>query len=311
MKPIVTLTLNPSIDESSEAEVVRPIRKTRTHNQRYDPGGGGINVARVASELGAPACAIYFAGGATGSLLDALLRGRGFEPKRIDIAGNTRISHMIFETSTGLEYRFVPEGPEILEHECKTCLAALDRMSFDFLVASGSLPRQIAPTFYVRVGEIARRKGAKFILDTSGLALEKTLSAGGVYLAKPSLGEFEHIVGRSLADERAQEEAALELVKRGAVSLLAVTLGRDGAFLASERGIRRIAAMPVEARSAVGAGDSFVAGMTVGLAQGMEIEEAFIYGMAAGTAAVLTPGTELCRRADVERLFAELKAREG
>ena len=76
MTPIVTLTLNPAVDGSAEAEVVRPVRKTRTSNERYDPGGSGINVARVVQELGGSALAVYLGGGATGAVLDELLDAR-------------------------------------------------------------------------------------------------------------------------------------------------------------------------------------------------------------------------------------------
>ncbi|HVL72308.1 MAG TPA: PfkB family carbohydrate kinase, partial [Beijerinckiaceae bacterium] len=223
--------------------------------------------------------------------------------RRIGISDHTRVSHAVYERSTGLEYRFVPEGPVIEEEACRRCLAAIEALDFAYLVASGSLPRGVKPGFYVEVGAIVRRKGAKLVLDTSGPALRETLAAGGVHLVKPSLGEFEQFSGRSLRDPAAQEEAALDLVHRGGAELVAVTMGHEGALLASADGVIRHPALPVTARSAVGAGDSFVAGMTFGLARGQPAARAFRLGIAAGTAAVLTPGTELCRREDVERLL--------
>ena len=89
--------------------------------------------------------------------------------------------------------------------------------------------------------------------------------------------------------------------------MIAVTLGHEGALLATRDGLFQHKVPRVEVKSAVGAGDSFVAGMTFGLATGLSPEDAFLMGMAAGTAAVLTPGTELCKKADVERLFDQLK----
>lgn len=308
MKPIVTLTLNPAIDGASEADTVQPTRKVRTSNERYDPGGGGINAARVIKELGGPSLAVYLAGGVTGTALDRLLQARGIVLRRIEIADLTRVSHAVYERSTGLEYRFVPEGPEILPAEWRRCLAVLEETSFDYLIASGSLPRGVPSDFYVRASRIAQRKGARFVLDTSGAALRETLAAGGVHLVKPSSGELAQLAGRALPDADAQEEAAMASVRSGATELMAVTLGRDGSFLARRGGVLRQAPMPVTARSAVGAGDSFVAAMTYALARGRPPEEAFRWGTAAGTAAVLTPGTELCRRDDVERLFAQLQA---
>lgn len=305
MKPIVTLTLNPAIDGACEAEVVRPIHKVRTRNERYDPGGGGVNVSRVVRELGGDTLAVYLAGGATGSVFDALIDAAGVPRRRIDITGHTRISNTVFETSSGHEFRFVPDGPLVEHHECAQSLQVLKDSDFNWLVASGSLPRGIGPGFYPMVGEIARARGARFVLDTSGDALKAAMEAGGVHLVKPSLGEFESLVGAKLEDAAAQERAAHELVASGKVALLAVTLGRDGALLADGEGVFRMPALPVEARSAVGAGDSFVAAMTLALAQGRPAREAFVRGVAAGTAAVLTPGTQLCKRSDVDRLFAD------
>ena len=122
LKPIVTLTLNPSIDGSAQTEVVRPIRKVRTTGERYDPGGGGINVARVVQELRGAAQAVYLAGGATGGVLDDLLDSAGIPRRRISIQDHTRISHAIYERSSGLEFRFVPEGPLIQETEWREFL---------------------------------------------------------------------------------------------------------------------------------------------------------------------------------------------
>jgi 6-phosphofructokinase 2 len=134
------------------------------------------------------------------------------------------------------------------------------------------------------------------------------MSAGGIYLAKPSLGEFEMLTHRKIESDDELAEAATALVANGAVEHLAVTLGRDGALLASRSGALRLRGPKVEAKSAVGAGDSFVAGMTFALARGQNVEDAFMLGMAAGAAAVLTHGTQLCRRDDIERLHAEVLA---
>lgn len=306
MKRIVTLTLNPAIDGAAEAEEVRPIRKVRTWGERYDPGGGGINVARVVQELGGEAFAIYLSGGTTGPVLDGLVIAAGIEARRIAIAGHTRISHTVHERSSGLEFRFVPEGPAVAWEEWQACLAAMEGIDCDYLVASGSLPRGVPADFYVAVAEIAARRGAKLVLDTSGEALRKA-TARGVYLIKPSLGELEDLIGRKLPNPADQERAVHRLIESGAAEIVALTLGRDGALLATRNGLRRLAGVKVKPKSAVGAGDSFLAAMTLGLAQGRTAEHAFALAVAAGTAAVLTMGTELCRREDVERIYEEIE----
>lgn len=311
MKPIVTVTLNPAIDGASEAETVRHTHKIRTFNERFDPGGGGINVARVIHVMGGEALAVYLGGGATGGVLDELLAGRGVPGRRVPIADHTRISQSVYERSTGLEYRFVPEGPIIHADEFDRLVASIDALDFDYLVASGSAPRGVPQDVFVTLGEITRRKGARYVLDTSGEPLRLAFEAGGIHFAKPSLGEFERLLGETLRGTDRIEAAARAAASQGKVALLAVSLGHEGALLAQRDRILRMAAPPVEAKSATGAGDSFVAAMTLALARGAAPEDAFRWGMAAGTAAVISPGTGLCSRDDVERLYAVLGDASG
>jgi 6-phosphofructokinase 2 len=309
MKPIVTLTLNPAIDSSCQADEVRPVHKIRTFEERYDPGGGGANVARVIRELGGEAMAVYLAGGLTGQAFTQMIDAIGLQRRAVPIRGYTRVSHTVYERSSGQEYRFVPEGPEIHEDEWQACLRELDGLEFDHLVASGSLPRGVPDDFYARMAAMVSAKGSRFIVDTSGAALKQALEAG-VYLVKPNLRELESVVGRSLRDPTEQEAAAMELIVRGRAEIVTVSLGADGALLATEAGCLRLRAPRVKPRSAVGAGDSFVGAMTLGLAQGRTPEDAFALAVATGTATVLTMGTELCRREDVLRIYRQIKAEQ-
>jgi 6-phosphofructokinase 2 len=303
MKSIITLTINPAIDGSSDATKVRPTHKIRTTNQRYDPGGGGINVARVIQRMGGHVRAIYLAGGATGGVLDSLLDRDGIDRIRIDIADHTRISQAVHEEETGLEYRFVPEGPEVREAEWRECLNIVEKLKCDYLVISGSLPRGVPTDFYTEVVAKARTRGVRIVLDTSGAALKATLQGGHIFLAKPSLGELESIAGHPLPDHEARAGFARSLVLSGQAEHIAVTLGHLGAILFSATETLHLPAIDVDVKSAVGAGDSFLGAMTYALAAGKTMEDAFRLGVAAGTAAVLTPGTDLCHKADVERML--------
>jgi len=306
MKSIVTLTLNPAIDGSVDAPKVRPTHKIRTTNTRYDPGGGGINVARVIQRLGGQVRAVYLAGGATGGVLDSLLDRDGIARTRIDIADHTRISQAVHETDTGLEYRFVPDGPLVSDDEWQACLNRMISAECDYLVLSGSLPRGVPTDFYARIIGQAKTRGHRIILDTSGPALSATLAGGSVFLVKPSKGELEQMVGKPLPDDHALTDAALRIVRSGQAEHVAVTLGHRGALLVSATGAVRLQAIPVEVRSAVGAGDSFLGAMTHALAAGQDMKQAFRLGLAAGTAAVMSPGTGLCQRDEVERLLGEI-----
>ncbi len=304
---IVTVTLNPAVDLACEVDSVRPVFKLRTSTEQFDPGGGGINVARVVHELGGEALAVLMAGGGTGRFLQELLDEAGVECRIVPITGRTRVSLAVHERSSGLEYRFVPEGPAIADAEWQTVLDEIEEIEGSWLVASGSLPRGVPEDFYARLARIALRRGQHLVLDTTGAALKAALGKD-VTLIKPSLGELEALVGHAVRDPREQEAEAIALVRAGAAALVVVSLGAQGAILATERGVLRLPAPQVSVRSAVGAGDSFVAAMTLSLARGLAPEDALAWGIAAGTAAVTRYGTAHPQRADVEMFYRRICA---
>jgi 6-phosphofructokinase 2 len=250
--------------------------------------------------------AIVLAGGLPGHFLEELLEQEGVPCRVVRIAGNTRISYTVNDRSCQQEFRFVAEGPEVSEAEWRAALDAVEATPADWIVASGSLARGVPPDFYVRVAEIAARTGRNLALDTSGAPLRAALNHG-LALVKPSLGEFESLVGHRLRRDDELGQSALAMVRAGAAERIAVTRGRDGALLANRQGVCRLPPIEVEARSAVGAGDSFTGAMVLALARGATDEDAFAWGMAAGAAAVMHVGTAHPARGDVERLHASLQ----
>ncbi|MGZ3339366.1 MAG: 1-phosphofructokinase family hexose kinase [Reyranella sp.] len=299
---IVTLTVNPAVDVAADAAEVRPVHKIRTFDERYDPGGGGINVARVVHELGGDTVALFAGGGVTGRFVEEMLSQSGVPSNCIPIRGPTRISLTVREQASGAEYRFVPQGPRLDTAECTNILEAAGKIKADWLVASGSLPPGVPPEFYASVAQIAARRGIKFALDTSGPALRASLGHG-VDLLKPSLGEFESIVGREYSKPSSRATRAVELVRSGAARMIALTLGGEGAILATAEGALQLPAMAVKERTGVGAGDSFLAGLVLGLARGQPRDEALRLAIAAGAAAVAGIGTARVQRAEVEALY--------
>ncbi|MEE9320170.1 MAG: hexose kinase [Granulosicoccus sp.] len=303
---ILSICLNPAVDVSSEAQEVFPSRKIRTRNERIEPGGGGVNVARVLASFGLSCQLLYFSGGTTGVLLDEKLATLGIYGKRFNIDASTRIAFNVHQISSNQEFRFVPEGPKVSPDALAQVLTYIESIPLnkdDIVVASGSLPQGLPLTAYANIADMAKNRKAKFILDSSGVGLSSTLSNSHVYLVKPSLGELKRLAGGVMLDESAARQVALDLVSSGHADNVAVSMGSHGAFLATTNGVLRLPAHLVKLKSAVGAGDSFVGAMVFYLAQGHSIEQAFRFGVAAGAAAVMTPGTELCRRDDVIELF--------
>ena len=304
MPDIVTLTINPSIDIFVNVEQVEPTRKMRCSSPKRDPGGGGINVARVAHRLGGDVAAIYPTGGAIGKLLQRLVEREGIASLVTPSHVETRENFTAYEEGSGLQYRFVLPGSRLHDSEWQACLDTLARITPHpkYVVASGSEPPGVPDDFFARVARQAKAMGAKAIVDTSGSALTAVLNEG-VAIIKPNLAELAEFVGNSLDSDKERIAACHKLIAGGRAEAFALTLGDQGALLVTADQIWRAQPMKVDVVSAVGAGDSFLGGMVAALAAGKPLREAFRVAMAASTAAVMSPGTELSREADVNRLL--------
>lgn len=307
--PIVTLTINPALDVSTTTERVRAEHKMRCGPSRIDPGGGGVNVSRVIERLGGHSTAIYAVGGPTGQAYRQLLEADGIIGRAIAIAGSTRENVTIDETSTGRQFRFVLQGPEMTEPEWQRCLDATEAAMHwgGYVVLSGSLAPGVPDDIYARIARRARDMGVRCIVDASGEALASALDAG-VYLVKPSGRELSELVGAEMTSLDDKKAAARQLVAEGRAEVVALTLGADGAVLVTASSVTHLASPPITVRSIVGAGDSFLAALVLRLAQGHDLIAAFRAGVAAGTATAMTEATELCHRDDVERFEALLAA---
>jgi 6-phosphofructokinase 2 len=306
---ITTVTPNPAIDMSTSVITLAPFAKLRCAPALRDPGGGGINVARVVQRLGGEVEAIYPAGGASGQLLRRLLDREGVRSLATAASEDTRQDFTIFEETTKRQYRFVLPGGSLVEREWQECLSVL--ASVDprptFVVASGSLPPGVPNDFFGRVARTARDVDAKVIVDTSGSPLTEALKQR-VYLIKPNLREFQQLLGVKFTDDASLVRAGRNLIGQGLVELIALSLGADGALLISADRALRVAGLPIKPVSVVGAGDSFLGAMIWSLTRDDSLEVALKYGVAAGSAALLNPGTELCKPQDVMHLFSQAVA---
>lgn len=301
--------MNPAVDVSVSASQVLPEEKLRCSSPSFEPGGGGINVSRAISKLGGSAPPIVLAGGHSGNLLYELLESERLEPEVLSIKDTIRQNFTVLDKSSEVQYRFVMPGPEVTPEELARTEEKVKNIipRPDFLVLSGSLPASVNPDFYARVIRTAKERGTKVILDTSGIPLKKALEEG-VFLAKPNIGEMVSLAERKLDEEPQQIGFAKELIDRGSAEAIIVSLGAGGAFLVTKKGSKHLRSPTVPIISKVGAGDSMVAGITYGLANGYSLKESASLGVAAGAAAVMTPGTELCRREDTFRLWDQVGA---
>lgn len=304
---IVTLTLNPALDVSTAVPRVEPAHKLRCEPPKFDPGGGGINVARVVRRLGGSALAVYPEGGTTGQRLSYLLQAEGTPTRPTRIVGETRESFTVMDQSSAAEYRFVLPGPRLSHAELDACLdtAIGATLPPGFIIVSGSLPPGAGADCLTDLAARARAADLRLVVDTSGPPLAAALEAG-VYLAKPNLRELSDLMGRPLPDAASRIRACREVILRGGTNALALSLGAEGALLVTRDEAWSSPGLPVEPVSSVGAGDSFLGGFLWALGRDLGLLAGFRHAMAAGTAALLSPGTELCRQNDVLRLLDQV-----
>jgi len=308
---IVTLTINPAIDIFVNVDHVEPTRKMRCSAPKRDPGGGGINVARVAHRLGSDVAAIFPIGGSIGKLLHQLMQREGIDSLVTPSHVETRENFTAYEESSGNQFRFVLPGSALHRAEWEACLDQLASLPDKpkFVVASGSVPPGVPDDFFARVVKQAKAMGARAVIDTAGAAFKAAL-AEGVTLIKPNLGELAELVGSALDNDRDRIAACRKLVADGRTEAVALTLGEKGALLVTATQAWRAQPMAIEVASSVGAGDSFLGGMVSALSAGKTLEQAFRVAVAAGSAAVMSPGTELCSEMEVLRLLPEVEISE-
>jgi len=305
---ILTITINPALDKSTVIDHVVPEHKLRCKNPVYEPGGGGVNVSRAIKKLDGQSTAFVTVGGPTGETLISLLQNEEIVHRSIAIREWTRESLAVFEESTGLQYRFSMEGPALLETEWKELIKVVlqETPRPDYIVGSGLLPPGVPDDFYARLCQVGRDLDARVIIDTSGEPLRLALQ-GHPFMIKPNLRELGMIAGRELKTATEQDTAVMEVIAKELSDVVVVSLGAEGSLLATRNGLRRIRAPEVPVLSKVGAGDSMVAGIVVALASDRTLTDAVRYGTAAGTAAVMSPGSSLCNLANTERLFPEVQ----
>lgn len=308
---MVTLTMNPSVDVSTSVDHVRIEVKLRCDRPTTAAGGGGINVSRAVKELGADSIACFPAGGETGGQLVRLVESAGLRYEAVEVDGHTRQNVAVEETSSDRQYRFVMPGPEFSRADWQCCLQRAERVSekADYLIASGSLPPGVPTDFYARLVHAVGRHGTRVVVDTNGEALSEAVESG-VFMVKPNMAELEDLTGRPVESDDDMQEAVERLCQATRCELVVVSLGAAGSLVVHGGTSQHLAAPTVPIRSKVGAGDSMVAGIVTALSRGWTVVDAVRFGVAAGAAAVMTPGSELCRRQDTERLYRRISESE-
>jgi 6-phosphofructokinase 2 len=303
-KRVLTITMNPAIDVNTEADEVHTNQKVRCKKPDYDPGGGGINVARVLQRLGVEVDAFYLAGGLTGNFLEYLLEKEKVSGERIEIAELTRESTSIIDRKTGEQYRFVLPGPSLSEEEWKRAFKRIKEKipQYDVVVGSGSLPPGVPVDFYAQLGKLTLKEGKMYVLDTSGDFLIEGVKNGASFI-KPNQEEFESL--KKKTGSTTNDELIQKLFHYGIQNIIH-TLGKEGTVLINRDGKHQFKPPEIEVNSSIGAGDSFVGGLVAGLINGMDEKKAVCYGISAAASTLKSAGTDLCDLNDVQTIHAQM-----
>lgn len=307
MASVLTVTLNPALDIAATTPHVQPGGKLRCDDVHTDPGGGGVNVSRVINALGGKSTAYVVTGGANGAAFVALLRAEGVSVETHAIKEETRQSFHVTDAATGEQYRFVLPGPTLNEHDLATIESDILRLAANasFLVLSGSLPPGVPDDFYAQLSQKLQSQTVRIIVDTSGPPLRRIISrqALPVFCVRMNKREAAQLYGTVIDTIPQAVGVASSLVQGSNVGNCIVTLGAEGAVLATDGELFHTRPPKVESVSAVGAGDSFVGAFTLALANNLLIEEACRHGTAAAAATMTSPATALCSQTEHARIL--------
>ncbi|MBB5049284.1 6-phosphofructokinase 2 [Rhodopseudomonas rhenobacensis] len=309
MPQIITVTPSPAIDASTSVGKITAFSKLRCAPLQRHPGGGGINVARVIHRLGGEVRAVYPSGGATGELLRELLDREAINGITVAVAAETREDFTVFEESTKQQFRFMMPGSPLTDPEWTQLIQAALVGPPSYIIASGSVPPGAPEDFFGRIVQAGAAIGARVVVDTSRQPLKAALQ-NGLFLIKPSLSEFWNLTGLNCDDDATLIDAARDLIDRGLVEMVALSMGPNGALLITRDRALRAEGLAVEAATVSGAGDSFLAAMLWSLQRDPELATALRFGIAAGTAALVNPGTELARPQDIASFLPQVRIRE-
>ncbi len=309
---ITTITLNPALDTTLYVKNLVADDSNRVIKVQKDPGGKGLNVSRILKKLGIRVTTIAIFGGHTGSEVEDLLKKEGIFPFTIHIGHDTRNNVTITETDDFRQTRFNQMGPVISEDEYQTILDMIHQVgdNADTIVLSGSLPPHMKDNAYEDIINLLKsvKPSLRIILDTDNEALLCGLKAKP-YMVKPNVHEAERLLNRKIVTLDDQKQALIDIHNLGAEI---VVMSRGGNGIIGYNGIQifEVAAVQVDVKSTVGAGDALVAGMCYALEKNQSFAEMLEFGVLTSAAKVITPGTGTCGWDEINLIQERPKVRE-
>ncbi len=290
---IITITLNPAVDKTVEIADFEVGNVNRVSSLRYDAGGKGINVSKVIRSLGGNSKAVGILGGNAGNFIKDYLDHIGIDNDFHFIKRETRTNLKVIDPSKKTNTDINEPGPEVSGEDMTTLKRKVlgDLGKDSVVVFSGSVPVNVDKGIYGEWITAAKQKGALTILDADGELLKRGIAAGP-FLVKPNIHELESFFGTEIQDIRQGEKLARGLLEQYGIEQIVVSLGAKGAIFINRDYSMLAHGMNVEVKSTVGAGDSMVAALAYSLERGDDFEKAIRLAVAAGTANVMTSGSQ-------------------
>lgn len=291
-QPIVTVTLNPALDQTVHVSQFQTGQVNRVFDQRVDPGGKGINVAKVVRALGHSVCVTGFLGQDNCHGFYEYFRKQGISNHFVELSGAARVNIKIVDEPSNQVTEINFPGLTCTPPDLDKLQQVIKGLAHEgqWFVLSGSLPQGVSEDIYQQMIVLLKKQGAKVFLDSSGSALREGIKAIP-HAMKPNLDELSQLVGRPLEQETEIRAAVEELLASG-IQQVIVSLGARGAIVAQNQEFFIARPPAVVAKSTVGAGDAMVAGFVAGQTERFSLKDCIRLGTAAATASVIQPGTQ-------------------
>jgi 1-phosphofructokinase len=302
---IYTCTLNPSVDYVVHVQDFQLGELNRMSFDVKYPGGKGINVSRVLKRAGVESKALGFIGGFTGSYVEEFLNEEGISTNFIHVNGDSRINIKLKTDETETEIN--GQGPEVSNDQVRQLIKQVESLqNDDVLVLAGSIPSSLPSDFYSKLTKIAKKQGAKVVVDASGKVLLDIVEQGPFFI-KPNHHELGELFDVTIKTPEEAIPYGQRLLELGAENV-AISMAGKGALLITKEAIYQASVPKGTVKNSVGAGDSLVAGYLADYLQKEDVVEAFRTGVATGSATAFS--LELCTQEDVERLIPKVEIKK-
>lgn len=278
---IVTITLNPAVDINYRLDSFVLDDVNRVSDVLKTAGGKGLNVAKVINQLEETVGASGFLGGSLGEFIRKEIKRQNIHDRFVEISGETR--NCIAILHDGKQTEILEQGPTISKAEQEKFLTNYQSLlkEVDIITLSGSLPAGLTSEFYERLIAHGTEAGKKVFLDTGGDLLQEILKNEKPFLIKPNESEFAQLIGQGEVTKEDVIEALKDPLFHG-IEWVVVTFGKDGAIVKHQDEVYDVNIPTVEAINPVGSGDSVIAGFSVAVHRGYDVEQTIRFGLTMG-----------------------------